>query len=80
MKDKPFSCESCGKGFCQMRTLIGHRKNAQCQWYRYQRHQAIAANSGQMAVAPVAARDTAQQNANLTDFSIKTLLGIADDQ
>ncbi|VVC26459.1 Zinc finger C2H2-type,Zinc finger, RING/FYVE/PHD-type [Cinara cedri] len=79
MKDKPFSCESCGKGFCQMRTLISHRKNAQCQWYRYQRHQAIAGNTHIASVA-ASARDTAPQNANLTDFSIKTLLGIGDDQ
>lgn len=78
MKDKPFSCESCGKGFCQMRTLISHRKNAQCQWYQYQRHQAMATQIASAAAAATAP-DTAQ-NANLTDFSIKTLLGIDDDQ
>lgn len=77
MKDKPFSCESCGKGFCQMRTLISHRKNAQCQWYQYQKHQAIATQIATTAAA--AAVDTAQ-NVNLTDFSIKTILGIDDNQ
>ncbi|KAL4108144.1 hypothetical protein QTP88_018390 [Uroleucon formosanum] len=88
MKDKPFSCESCGKGFCQMRTLVSHRKNAQCQWYQYQRHQAIATQISSArtagtpataAVAAVASPDTVR-NGSLTDFSIKTLLGIGDDQ
>ncbi|XP_050538908.1 zinc finger protein 135-like [Daktulosphaira vitifoliae] len=69
MKDKPFSCESCGKGFCQMRTLVSHRKNAQCQWYQYQRHQAMAT---QLAVPLIV-------NERLTDFSIRTLLGIKKD-
>ncbi|XP_025414349.1 protein sister of odd and bowel-like isoform X2 [Sipha flava] len=87
MKDKPFSCESCGKGFCQMRTLISHRKNAQCQWYQYQRHQAMAtqiaaATAVALAAPPpttAAVADTVQ-NPNLTDFSIKTLLGMDDNQ
>lgn len=68
-----------------MRTLISHRKNAQCQWYQYQRHQVMVTQISAAAAAVaapavvVAAADTAQ-NVNLTDFSIKTLLGIDDDQ
>lgn len=66
-----------------MRTLISHRKNAQCQWYQYQRHQIAkkiaSSTSGMVAAAVPAAVDTVQ-NVRLTDFSIKTLLGIDDDR
>lgn len=66
VKEKPFRCPVCGKGFCQSRTLSSHRsnRNSMCldTTILHQHQQRDAAN--------------VRRPKMITDFSINSILNL----